>query len=447
MRRLRLTVSLLACIAGALVLAGALMAETGPDEVPVIVVQDSINPATADWVEAALEDAADDGAKLAIIAIDTPGGLDESLREIVQDIFAAPMPVAVYVSPQGARAASAGAYILQAGDIAAMAPATNTGSATPIAISADGSSSDLDAKIKNDAAASLRGMAETHGRNGDLAEEMVVEAINVTAEEALAADFINFISADAQTLIEDMNGFVIVGPKQQTLDTTGLVAVEREMDWQYEALSLLVNPNIAYLLLLVGLVGIAIEIFAPGTVVPGALGSISLILGLYGTAQLPVTVAGAVLILLGVAMLIAEVHLPTAGVLGIAGVISLVAGGLLLFDTDTNAVAISPPVVIVTGALLGGFIIVAGKKALEARKNPVVTGWEEMLGKTGEVRNALDPTGQIFVEGALWRAVMADGSTHAAIGDRVIVESIDGLTLNVRPVDAAPEEPEPEESV
>lgn len=387
-------------------------------------------------MEQALEEAEEKGAELIIVRLDTPGGLVDSMRSIVQDIIAAPAPVVVYVSPDGARAASAGLFITQAADVAAMAPQTNIGSATPIQIGPGGAGETdevLGRKIENDAAAYVRALTDEHGRNPELAEEMVREATNVTASEALDADLIDIVATDQQDLLEQLDGFRVEGPKAQVLDTEGLVIEERDMPLQYDLLQILVNPNVAFLLLLIGFAGIGFEVFNPGTLVPGALGGIALLLGLYGTAQLPVTLVGILLILLGVGLIIAETQIPS-GVLGGAGVLALIAGGLLLYDTDSEEFGISPPVVIVVGLVIGAGMVFVIRKVLEARRNPVLTGWEEMVGAEGVVREPLAPVGQVFVNGALWRARAAgdwDAEAQIGRGDRVRVESVEGLTLRV----------------
>jgi membrane-bound serine protease (ClpP class) len=387
-------------------------------------------------MEQALEEAEEKGADLIIVRLDTPGGLVDSMRSIVQDIIAAPAPVVVYVSPDGARAASAGLFITQAGDVAAMAPQTNIGSATPIQIGPGGAGETdevLGRKIENDAAAYVRALTDEHGRNPDLAEEMVRKATNVTAAEALDADLIDVVATDQQDLLSQLDGFRVKGPKAQVLDTEGLTIEERDMPLQYDLLQIIVNPNVAFLLLLIGLAGIGFEVFNPGTLVPGALGGIALLLGLYGTAQLPVTLVGILLILLGVGLIIAETQIPS-GVLGGAGVLALIAGGLLLYDTDSEEFGISPPVVIVIGLVIGAGMVFVVRKVLEARRNPVLTGWEEMVGAEGVVREPLAPVGQVFVRGALWRARAAgegDGEAPIGRGDRVRVESVEGLTLRV----------------
>jgi membrane-bound serine protease (ClpP class) len=413
-----------------------------------IELQATIDPATQKWIGSALDDATSEDAEIAIIRLDTPGGLSDSMRSIIQDMAAAPMPVVVYVSPNGARAGSAGAYITEAGDVAVMAPETNIGSATPIAVGPGGGSSDLDRKIKNDAAASMRALASDHGRNPRLAGELVTQAKNLTAEEAKKAGLIDLISSDQDALLRQLDGFRVKGPKAQTLHTAGLRIENHDMPLGYELLEILVNPNVAYLLLLIGLVGLAIELFSPGLIAPGTIGVISLLLGLYGTAQLPVTVAGVLLLVFGVALIIAEAHLPTHGILGASGVAALIAAGLVLYDTGTSAFEVSAPVIIFAGLLIGGFLAFAVERAFRARRQPARTGWEEMIGAVGEVRERLDPVGQIFVEGALWRAELAppdggsDQSADGSAGDRrplergsrVRVASVEGLTLRVRPL-------------
>jgi membrane-bound serine protease (ClpP class) len=439
--RLRLAVwSAVAAAAAALAVAPALGQSSGSGSAGVaysIQLQATIDPATQKWVGSALDDAADQGAKVAIIRLDTPGGLSDSMRSIIQDMAAAPMPVIVYVSPNAARAGSAGAYITEAADVAAMAPETNIGSATPIAIGPTGGSEDLSQKIKNDAAASMRALAGAHGRNRELAELLVTKAKNLTAEEALRDNLIDVIAPDQETLLKKLDGFHIKGPKAQVLHTAGLEIENHDLPFTYQLLEILVNPNVSYLLILLGLIGLGIEVFSPGLIAPGTIGLISLLLGLYGSAQLPVTVAGVLLLVLGVAMIVAEAHLPTHGILGASGVAALIASGLLLYDTNTSAFEISPVVVVIVGLLLGGLLALAIQKAVQARREPKRTGWEEMIGAIGEVRERLDPVGQVFVQGALWRAELMDGHgdrRELDRGSRVRVESVEGLTLHVSPV-------------
>ena len=433
-RAIRVLLSAVAAVAGSLMLVAP---GAGQDEGRIaysIELTGTIDPATEQWLGQALDDAEEDGAEVAIIRIDTPGGLDSSTREMVKDIIAAPMPVIAYVSPDGARAASAGLFITEATDVAAMAPQTNIGSATPISIGPGETNKVLGRKIENDAAAYVRALAEEHGRNGDLASKMVTDAVNRTAEEAERAGLIDAIAASEPQLLKELDGFRVRGPKSQRLDTDGLVIEQHDMPLQYDLLQIIVNPTIAYLLLIAGLVGISVELFSGGsTILPGVLGAISLLLGLYGTAQLPVTLVGILLLAGGVALIIAEAHL-TSGILGGAGVVALIASGLLLYNTDSDDFEVSVPAVVITGLLLGGFMAFAVQRTVLAHRRPVRTGWEEMVGATGEVRQPLDPVGQVFVEGALWRARPAAEDSSLDRGYRVRVESVDGLTLIVRPL-------------
>ena len=392
-----------------------------------------ISPATASWAGHALDQAAEERATVAIITLDTPGGLVDSLREIVSDILAAPMPVLVYVSPNGARAASAGVYITQAADLAAMAPQTNIGSATPISVGPGSADEVLGRKITNDAAAYMRALASSHGRNPDLGERMVRRAVNVTAHEALRANFIDLIAPSESALLEQADGFRVRGPKAGVLHTAGLRISSHDTPLRYRLLALIVNPTIAYLLLTAGLIGLAIELFSPGAIVPGVVGLISLLLGLYGTAQLPVTFAGIALLVVAIGLFIAEAHVYSHGVLGAGGIVALVFAGLLLFDTGGGGQSVTPVAAIGVGLLLGGLLLFAVQRAARARMEPIRAGYEELVGRTAEVRSQLDPEGQVFISGALWRARLSEGDERVRPGGRVRVESVDGLTLLVSP--------------
>jgi membrane-bound serine protease (ClpP class) len=397
----------------------------------------TINPASAGWVEQALDEADGDGARLVVFRLDTPGGLDDSTRDIVKDILAAPMPVVVYVSPNGARAGSAGAYITEAADVAAMAPATNIGSATPISLGGGDQDEVLGKKIRNDAAAYIRALAEGHGRNGDLAERMVRDAVNVTATEAHRRNLVDIVAEDEQELVRELDGFRVQGPKARRLETTGARIDSVEIPFKFAALELLVNPNTVFLLLTIGLILLGVELFNPGMILPGTLGGVSLILALFGLAQLPINVAGLLLILLAFGLFAAEAFVISHGALSAGGIVSLVFGGLLLFDTDSEAFDISVPVVLLTGAALGGFFVWIIGKAVQARHAQVHTGAEELIGAHGKVRSPLAPVGHVFVKGALWRA--RSDQEGLDVGDEVVVESVDGLTLTVAPAPGRPE--------
>ena len=386
----------------------------------------TVNPASAAWVDEALEDAEKANADIVIFRLDTPGGLDDSTREIVKDIIAAPMPVVVYVSPNGARAASAGLFITEAADVAAMAPETNIGSATPISLGGGDQDEVLGRKVRNDAAAYVRALAEGHGRNGNLAAQMVHDAVNVTATEAERRNLVDVVAPDQQALLRELDGFRVKGPKAQQLETTGAQVDEKDVPFKFRALELLVNPNTVFLLLTLGAILIGIELFNPGMILPGALGAVSLILALFGLAQLPINVAGLLLIVLAFGLFVAEAFIVSHGALAAGGVVSLAFGGLLLFDTDNDAYEISAPLVIFTAALLGSFFVWIASKAVQTRHRPVHTGAEELIGARGEVRSP----DHVFVQGALWRA-RSDEPLEP--GQKVVVEAVNGLTLTVHP--------------
>jgi membrane-bound serine protease (ClpP class) len=438
----RLALSLLAAVV--LLMAGAFWrAPAQPQSGPLvhsIELDVTIDPASAAWVDQSLEDAEKDGADLVIFRLDTPGGLDESMREIVKDIIAAPMPVVVYVSPDGARAASAGLFVTEAADVAAMAPQTNIGSATPISIGGGSQDRVLGRKVRNDAAAYVRALAEGHGRNPDLAEQMVRRATNVTASVAKRRGLIDLLARSERELLRKLDGFRVKGPKRTVLETSGARVERRDLPFKFQILELLVNPTTAFLLLTLGLMAIGFELFHPGTILPGALGAVSLILALFGLAQLPINAAGVLLILLAFGLLVAEAFIVSHGALAAGGIVALIFGGLLLFDTDSDAFSISVPVVIFTGALFGASFAFVASKAVQARHEPVHTGSEELVGARGVVRAPLDPVGHVFVQGALWRAKTAD-SEPLEVGDEVVVEDVDGLTLTVRKARAASPDP------
>jgi membrane-bound serine protease (ClpP class) len=394
----------------------------------------TINPASAKWVEQSLDDAKRDGAYLVIFRLDTPGGLDESMRDIIKHIIAAPMPVVVYVYPNGARAASAGLYITESADVAAMAPQTNIGSATPISIGPGEQDRVLGRKIRNDAAAYVRALAEGHGRNPDLAEQMVRKATNVTAVEAKRRGLVDIVANDEQDLLRQLDGFRVKGPKAQVLHTAGAHIERRDVPFKYQLLELIVNPTTAFLLFTFGIAAIGFELFHPGAILPGALGGISLILGLFGAAQLPIDIAGVLLILLAFGLFVAEAFIVSHGALAVGGVVSLIFGGLLLFDTNSDAYEVSVPVVIFSGALIGGFFVWVISKAVQTRHRKVYTGSEELLGERAVVRSPLNPVGHVFVQGALWRAVARDSESFE-VGDEVIVDKVEGLTLTVHKAD------------
>jgi membrane-bound serine protease (ClpP class) len=283
----------------------------------------------------------------------------------------------------------------------------------------------------------MRAFARAHGRNAKLAQLLVTKAKNLTAREAKRDRLIDLVSPSQTALVHQLDGFRVKGTKAQVLHTAGLQIEDHNLPFTYQLLEIIVNPTVSYLLILLGLVGLGIELISPGLIAPGTIGLISFLLGLYGTAQLPVTLAGVLLLIFGVALIVAEAHYSAHGILGASGVASLIASGLLLYNTNSSAFGISVPVVVAVGLALGGLLAIATERAVRARRQPKRTGWEEMVGAIGEVRQPLDPVGQVFVEGALWRAELAEGDGHGhglERGSRVRVESVDGLTLHVRPL-------------
>lgn len=431
-----LAAACLALLGAALLVGGLVHAQARGGVAHSIELDGTVDPATERWLDAALDDAEEAGAELMIVRLDTPGGLDSSMRSMVQRILSAELPVVVYVAPQGARAASAGLFVTLAADVAAMAPGTNIGAATPVQIGGGEQDEVLGRKVRNDAAAYVRALAEGRDRNPDLAERMVRDAVSVSASRALERNLVDFVAPDERALLDEIDGFRVAGPGGEVLDTAGLRIERRDTPFQYELMQLLVNPTIASLLLVVGLIGLAIEIFSPGGIAPGVLGAIALVLGLYGTAQLPVTAAGVLLLALALGLIAAETQVASGGILGIGGVVALVAGLLLLYDTDSEVYSVSVPAAIAAGVLLGAFTLLALSKALAARGAPVHGGAEEIVGSRGEVRAPLDPVGQVFVHGSLWRARSADEDAAIGRGERVRVSGVDGLTLTVRPDDS-----------
>lgn len=430
-----------------------------------LTIDGAIGPSTQDYIERALDSAATSGVSLVVIRMDTPGGLDTSMRSIVKSITASPLPVATYVAPSGARAASAGTYILYASHIAAMAPGTNVGAATPVQMgglptpgSQDrdrpgekgdsqtgqdktvpaGEGDAMKRKMINDAVAYLRGLAELHNRNQDWAEKAVREAASLQASEALELNVIDIVATGMADLMQQMNGreVTVLGEKR-TLDTAALVIEQRAPDWRSRLLSVITNPNVAYILMLVGIYGLIFEFSNPGAIVPGTVGAIALLLALYAFQLLPINYAGMGLILLGVALMVGEAFQPSFGVLGIGGLVAFVIGSVILIDTDLPGYGIDLSVIAtftVTSLLV--FVVVIGM-AIRARRRPVVSGLEELVGGIATVVDDFEKQGRVTIHSETWRAI-----THAPLhkGQQVRVTGIDGLTLFVEPLRTPTEE-------
>jgi len=418
-------------------------------------IQDAIGPATHDYIERALESASASNTELVIIMMDTPGGLDTAMRAIIKDITTAAVPVATYVAPTGSRAASAGTYILYASHIAAMAPGTNLGAATPVQIGGisppsiddkdkegeEGAEKPKDAsksKSINDAAAYLRGLAKLRGRNEEWAEKAVLEAASLSASEALEQNVIDIIAKDMDDLIKQVDGRVVeVQGVKRTLQTAGLAITVVEPDWRSQLLGVITNPNVAYILLLIGIYGLIFEFSNPGSLVPGTIGAICLLLALYSFQLLPINYAGMALILLGVALMIGEAFQPSFGMLGIGGVIAFVIGSIILIDTEAPGYGIDLSIIFtfaVSSVLM--FVFVVGM-AIKSRRRPVVSGAEQMLGAEGTVLHDFDQKGEVFVHSESWTA---QSHTPLHKGQQIRVTGMHGLTLDVEPMGTSVEE-------
>ena len=433
-----------------------------PGTVSVITVDGAIGPATAEHVRRGLDRAARDGHRLVVLAMDTPGGLDTSMRQIIKAILASQVPVASYVSPSGARAASAGTYILYSSHVAAMAPGTNLGAATPVQIGGsqprdddpvprgEPAASGADSpeppagsastrKQVNDAVAYIRGLADMRGRNAEWAERAVREAVSLPATEAQQLKVVDLVARDLDDLLQQLNGRrVNVLGQEVTLDTAGATVVRHEADWRVRLLAAITDPSVALILMMIGVYGLFFEFSNPGFGVPGVLGGICLLLALYALQLLPVNYAGLALILLGLAFMAAEAFAPSFGVLGIGGAVAFAIGAVILIDTDAPGFGIPIGLIVALAATSAVFVGVITGMALKARRRAVVSGDEALPGSLAQVMTTDEQGAWVQHAGERWRAsstsALQPGQTVRVLGRR-------GLMLDVTPFETRPEPP------
>ena len=429
--------ALLACAA---LCVSAAPAEPGASAV-VLEIRDAIGPATADYYLRGLEAAADRGAPVVVLQLDTPGGLDSAMRDIIRGTLASPVPVIMWVAPNGARAASAGTYMLYASHVAAMAPATNLGAATPVSI-AGGDDKDAEQpdasslKSVNDAVAYIRGLAELRDRNADWAESAVRDAASLNARAALELGVIDLVAEDLDALLAATDGReveTVNGPV--TLATAGLATESIVPDWRNRLLATITNPNIAYLLLIIGLYGLLLEGYSPGAIVPGVVGAISLLLAAYSLQMLPVNYVGLALVLLGISLIVAETLVPSFGALGFGGIAALTIGSIILMDADVPGFGISRALIGTIAVIAGGALLATLMFALKTRRRPVTTGRERMIGRIGVAYEAFEGAGRVRLDGELWNAISA---RPVASGEAVRVLAVADLKLTVEPTGEMP---------
>lgn len=404
----------------------------------------AIGPATQDYVVRGIEKASKVKAQVLILALDTPGGLDKSMRSIVSKIIHSPIPIITYVSPSGARAASAGTFILYASHIAAMAPGTNVGAATPVSLSGNNTSttkSSTEQKAMNDASAYLRSLAQLRHRNIAWAEQAVTKGVSISANEALELKVIDVIANNLEDVMTKVNGkTVMVQYKPVVLNTVNLQILKLIPDWRTEFLAIITDPNIAYILLLIGVYGLLFEFLNPGFVLPGVVGLVSLLIALYAFQLLPINYVGLALILVGIAFIIAEVFAPSFGALGVGGFIAFIVGSIMLFDRQVPGFTLLLPVIIAVAVLTAGLVVFIVQLALRAQRRPVVSGREELLGSISTVQLTPDEElPRVRIHGELWQI---KSNMPLQNGQKVKVVGIEDLILIVVPINSESENQE-----
>lgn len=415
----------------------AMSAQSQHAHINRIVIDASINPAVGDFIHENIDQSAQEGALALIIQLDTPGGLLNSTKSIVKDMLGAPLPVLLYVSPSGAGAGSAGVFITLAGHIAAMAPGTTIGAAHPVASGGQNIEGDMREKIENFTVSFIESIAQRRGRNVEWAEKAVRESVSITEVEALEKNVVDFVATDVHDLLAQAGGRAVeVGSEKITLDFSAAQLGEGrfnivtvEMRLKHKVLNILADPNIAYLLMMAGMLGLYLEFSNPGLLLPGLAGGICLILALTAFQVLPINYTGLVLIGLGMALLVAEMFLPSFGILGVSGIAAFVLGSLFLFDTPDAELAVDRGIIFAASLAVGTFMFIVGSLAVRAWRRPVASGMEGLQGEIGEVRTPLTPQGKVWVHGEYWTA---QSDEEIEVGQKVQIVEIDHMILRVR---------------
>jgi membrane-bound serine protease (ClpP class) len=403
----------------------------GPPPVALLPYSGVINPVAAEYVEKGIDQAQAMGAQALILQLDTPGGLDKSMRLIIKAILASPVPVVVYVAPAGSRAASAGVFITLSAHVAAMAPGTNIGAAHPVALGGGQMDKTMLEKVENDAAAYIRSLAERWGRNADWAEDAVRKSVSIEASEALEKGVVDLVASSLEELLDALDGRTIsLDGRQLRLATKGAPVERLAMTTKQRILSVLSDPNVAYLLMLLGFYGLFFELSSPGSVLPGVIGGIALILAAYALQLLPINWAGLALIALALTLFLLEIKVPSHGALTLGGIVALTLGSLMLFESPAPFLRVSLTLIVPAALLTGGFFFFIVGKALRAQRARVATGKEGLLGAGGVVREWSDGQGTVFVRGELWKA---SSPAKLAPGQAVTVTAVEGLRLTVVP--------------
>jgi membrane-bound serine protease (ClpP class) len=397
--------------------------------VQVIKIDGVISPVIAEYLEKGLKRAADRNAEAVVIQLDTPGGLDTAMRQIVKNIIASPVPVITFVSPSGARAASAGAFITIASPIAAMAPGTNIGAAHPVNMGGQGMDKVMAEKVENDSAAYIVSLASKYKRNTQWAEQAVRKSVSISESEALRNNVIDLVADNLEDLLNKVDGRkVVTALGEKRLNTKNAVVDKMEMSARIKFLMVISDPNIAYILMMIGIIGIFFELSNPGLIFPGVVGGISLILAFYSFQTLPVNYAGLLLILLAIVFFIAEVKITSYGLLSVAGVVSLLLGSIMLIDSQAPYMKISLKVILPAVITLATFFIILLRVAIRARRSRVTGGAEGLVGEEGEARTDIGTQGDVFIQGAHWGAY---SDLPVRKGDKVVVLKVEGLKLKV----------------